>query len=184
MVAFFETKTYKYKQVLKLFMELKCPMAAIVLVLLFSSSVCGALISGEVKEAVQKRGDDVVTISFRNLRFYPAEVTISPGTTIVWFNDDRVPHKIAAHDRSFYGPRLQPGDKYAFTFVNEGTHTYFDAVFPKIGRGTIIVKEEPKPVVEDLVETGLREEERDKILGEAYKHPMIYLIFLQKDLLM
>ncbi len=57
-------------------------------------------------------------------------------------------------------------------------------MFPKIGRGTIIVKEEPKPIKKVVAETGLKEEERNKILGEAYKHPMIYLIFLQKDLLM
>ncbi len=159
-------------------------MAALFVLLLFSSSVCGVLISGDVKEAVQKRGDDVVTITFKNLRFYPAEVTIAPGATVVWFNNDRVPHKVAAYDRIFYSPRLQPEDKYAFTFVNEGTHRYFDAVFPKIGRGTIIVKEEPKLVAADLVETGLREGERNKVLDEAYKHPMIYLIFLQKELLM
>jgi len=165
-------------------MELKCPMAAFAVLLLFSSSVCGALIGGEIKEPGQKIEANIVTITIRNLRFYPEEITVSPGTTVVWVNKDKVPHKVAAYDRVFYGPRLQPGDKYSFTFINEGTHRYFDAVFPKIGRGEIIVKENPLPVTGEVIGIGLEEEKKDAIFDKAHKHPMIYLIFLQKESLM
>ena len=87
-----------------------------------------------------------VEIEIKNFGFYPQEITISPGTTVTWINKDNVPHKIVAFDRLFYGPRLNSGDEYAFIFTNEGTHRYFDGVFTKTGRGTIIVKKEPLPI--------------------------------------
>jgi plastocyanin len=87
-----------------------------------------------------------VTIEIRDLRFYPSEVTISPGTTVVWINHDTSPHKVVAYDRLFYGPRMEPGDEYSFTFTKAGTHKYFDGVFTKVGRGTIIVQDEPLPI--------------------------------------
>lgn len=158
-------------------MELKCPMAALFVLLLLSSSVYGAVISGGINEPGRKSGS--VTVTIRNLRFYPEEITISPYTTVVWINEDRVPHKMVAYDRVFYGHRMNPGDKYAFTFVNEGTHKYFDAVFPKIGRGKIIVKENS----DEVAEISLKEE-KDPVFYKAYNHSMIYLVFLQKELLM
>lgn len=100
-----------------------------------------------------------VTITIKNLRFDPKEITIAPGTTVIWFNNDTLAHKVVAYDRVFYGPRLNPGDKYAFTFTQEGTHRYFDAVFPKIGRGKIVVKEEPLPITGGVVAVGLSGEE-------------------------
>lgn len=100
-----------------------------------------------------------VTITINDLKFYPQKITISPGTTVTWFNNDTSPHKVVAYDRLFYGPRLSPGDKYSFTFTQEGTHRYFDAIFPKIGRGTIIVNEEPLPITGGVIGVDLSREE-------------------------
>lgn len=100
-----------------------------------------------------------VTIAINDLKFYPQKITISPGTTVTWFNNDTLPHKVVAYDRLFYGPRLSSGEKYSFTFTQEGTHRYFDAVFPKIGRGTIIVKEEPLPITGGVIGVDLNREE-------------------------
>lgn len=111
----------------------------------------------EAEEEVELLNE--VTIVINNLRFYPEKVTISPGTTVIWINNDTAPHKVVAYDRLFYGPRMSPGDKYAFTFTKEGTHRYFDAVFPKIGRGRVIVKEEPLPITGDVVRLDLSRNE-------------------------
>lgn len=102
-----------------------------------------------------------VTIMIKDLKFNPEKVTISPGTTVIWVNNDTASHKVVAYDRLFYGPRMGPGDKYAFTFTQEGTHRYFDAVFPKIGRGRVIVKEEPLPITGGVVGIDLGKEEAD-----------------------
>jgi len=102
-----------------------------------------------------------VTIVINNLKFYPEKIIIAPATTVIWVNNDTIPHKVVAYDRLFYGPRMEPGDKYAFTFTQEGTHRYFDAVFPKIGRGRVIVKEEPLPITGKVVGIDLIKEETE-----------------------
>lgn len=113
-----------------------------------------------------------ITIEIKNLKFYPEKVTISPGTTVTWFNNDTSPHKVVAYDRLFYGSRLNPGEKYSFTFTKEGTHRYFDASFPKIGRGTITVKEEPLPITGGVVGVDLSKEEMNG------KFALVLLLFV------
>ena len=87
-------------------------------------------------EEVSGVAEVLIEINF----FNPAELKVPVGTTVRWVNDDTKPHKIVAYDRTFYGERMQPGDIYEFTFTKSGTYAYFDAVFPKTYRGTIIVE--------------------------------------------
>lgn len=113
----------------------------------------------ESEEEIEVLNEVLITI--KDLKFYPDKIIISPGTTVIWFNNDTIPHKVVAYDRLFYGPRLNPGDKYSFTFTKEGTHKYFDAVFPKIGKGKIIVMQEPLPITAGVIGINLTEENND-----------------------
>ncbi|MBW2989407.1 cupredoxin domain-containing protein [Candidatus Woesearchaeota archaeon] len=106
-----------------------------------------------------------VIIRIKNLKFDPKEVIISPGTTVVWINEDASPHKVVSYTRLFYGPRLSPGERYSFTFTQEGSHRYFDAVFPKIGKGTVIVKKEPLPITGNVVGVSLNKNKEDGIFA-------------------
>ncbi|MEA2036664.1 MAG: cupredoxin domain-containing protein [Nanoarchaeota archaeon] len=90
-------------------------------------------------------------ILIQNLKFNPNEITVPVGTTITWINKDTSPHKVVAFDRTFYGPRMAPGGEYTFTFTEVGTYTYFDANFPKVGRGKIIVMKEPLPIIGNII---------------------------------
>ena len=125
-----------------------------------------------VEGGEEVRSSQEVIINIKSLRFEPDKIIISPGTTVVWVNTDSVSHKVVAYDRLFYGQRMALDDKYAFTFTQEGTHRYFDAVFPKIGRGTIIVKEEPLPITGQVVGVDLDKEEANGKLS------MIILLFV------
>lgn len=171
----------------------------VLLILLFSFSVYEGLRTQEIKDegytveevvepedvipdegeeipTVEGEGEvevlDEVTITIKDLRFDPEKVVISPGTTVIWVNKDTASHKVVAYDRLFYGQRMATGDRYAFTFTQEGTHRYFDAVFPKIGRGTVIVKEEPLPITGGVIGVDLDREEIDG------KFAMLTLLFV------
>ena len=113
-----------------------------------------------------------VEIEIYNGRFYPEEIIISPGTTVTWINTDEWPHKIVAYDRVFYGTRMGKGDSYSFTFTNEGTHTYFDAIFPKTGKGKITVKEEPLPITGGVIGINLIQEENNA------KFALLFVLFI------
>ena len=71
-----------------------------------------------------------VTIDIAKFAFGPKEVTIAPGTTVVWVNHDETPHTVAASDHSFVSKALDTDDRYEHTFVDEGDIPYFCTVHP------------------------------------------------------
>jgi plastocyanin len=71
-----------------------------------------------------------VTIDIAKFAFGPKEVTIAPGTTVVWVNHDETPHTVAASDHSFVSKALDTDDRYEHTFAGEGDIPYFCTVHP------------------------------------------------------
>lgn len=84
-------------------------------------------------------------------------ITISPGTTVTWKNNDSTEHSVMReHEHSdrahaattkdnvdpdvFSSPALEPGESYSFTFKESGTTHYHDSFHPTI-RGKIVVTE-------------------------------------------
>ena len=71
-----------------------------------------------------------VTIDIRNFAFTPKEITVAPGTTVVWINHDETPHTVAASDHGFVSKALDTDDRYEHTFAGEGDIPYFCTVHP------------------------------------------------------
>jgi plastocyanin len=66
----------------------------------------------------------VVLVSAYDGYFYPADITVPSGTTVVWTNEGEMPHTVTAHDGSFDSGTLYPGESYQVTFYEPGTYTY------------------------------------------------------------
>jgi plastocyanin len=64
-----------------------------------------------------------VVIEAAEQYFYPEQVTISPGTTVLW-KDVQGTHDMVADDRSFASAVLFEGGTYSFTFMNRGRYRY------------------------------------------------------------
>jgi len=71
-----------------------------------------------------------VTIDIAKFAFGPKEITVAPGTTVVWINHDETPHTVSASDRSFVSKALDTDDRYEHTFADEGDVPYFCTVHP------------------------------------------------------
>lgn len=71
-----------------------------------------------------------VTIDIAKFAFGPKEITVAPGTTVVWINHDETPHTISATDHSFVSKALDTDDRYEHTFADEGDIPYFCTVHP------------------------------------------------------
>jgi len=67
------------------------------------------------------------------------KVVIGINSTVVWINDDSVPHTVTADDGSFSSGNLNPGDSYSFTFTSPGTYTYHCSYHSWM-KGTVIVE--------------------------------------------
>jgi plastocyanin len=67
---------------------------------------------------------EVVPVSAYDGYFYPADITVPSGTTVVWTNEGELPHSVTSHDGSFASGMLNPGESYEATFYEPGTYTY------------------------------------------------------------
>jgi plastocyanin len=71
-----------------------------------------------------------VTVDIVKFAFTPKEITVAPGTTVVWINHDETPHTVAASDHGFASKPHDTDARYEHTFVDEGDIPYFCTVHP------------------------------------------------------
>jgi plastocyanin len=79
------------------------------------------------------------TIHIGNFMFDRMAVTVRPGTTVTWVNDDDIPHTVVAKDLAFRSKVLDTGDRFSFTFAKAGQFVYFCSLHPRM-TGTIVVQ--------------------------------------------
>ncbi len=70
--------------------------------------------------------------------FSPKNVTVSPGTTVQWTNDDNKVHTVdsgapMSPTAEFSSPNLDPGDRFSETFSNPGTFAYYCLLHSETG---------------------------------------------------
>ena len=81
-----------------------------------------------------------------NAGFYiPLNAQVTAGTTVVWINDDAVPHTVQSQDEQgnviglFNSDILNTGDRFPYTFNEEGIYNYFCTLHPwRVGLVTVI----------------------------------------------
>ena len=74
-----------------------------------------------------------------NFTFNQPAVTVHPGTTVTWVNDDDIPHTVVAQGLAFKSKVLDTGDRFSFTFAKAGQFSYFCSLHPHM-TGKVIVK--------------------------------------------
>jgi plastocyanin len=95
-------------------------------------------------------GGSSVTVSIPNgvgtsqgLNYLPASVTIAKGGSVVWKNNDPVPHTVTATNwpsgsQRFDSGNMNPNATYTVTFTVSGTYAYVCSYHPWM-HGTVIV---------------------------------------------
>jgi len=71
-----------------------------------------------------------VSVSITKFAFAPQDITVAPGTRIMWTNRDEAPHTVTANDHSFASKGMDTDDTYEHTFATEGDFAYICAVHP------------------------------------------------------
>ena len=97
----------------------------------FAMTLCVLVLLAFATAAVaqQQQGEetaqgDVVGVSIRDNYFDPADIVVSPGTTVEWVNEGQNPHSVVADNGMFDSGLLYPGEFYQVTFEGSGTVTY------------------------------------------------------------
>src|SRR4029077_13550019 len=78
-------------------------------------------------------------VSIVNFAFTPAEITIAPGESVTWTNDDGAPHGLAYHDGAKGTDLMLPGATFSRRFDQPGTYDYNCAVHPYM-TGRVVVR--------------------------------------------
>ena len=71
-------------------------------------------------------------VKIDNFSFTPETLTVDPGTTVTWVNQDDLPHTVASDDKVFKSRALDTDEKFAYTFTKPGTYAYFCSLHPKM----------------------------------------------------
>jgi plastocyanin len=82
------------------------------------------------------------TIAIKDYTFSPANLTIKPGTTVTWLNQEEAVHQIVSDAKtpiSFASDSLSNGESFSFTFTMAGIFTYHCVYHPTM-KGAIIVE--------------------------------------------
>ena len=81
-----------------------------------------------------------VVVKIDNFVFGPATITVAPGTTVTWVNQDDIPHNVVSDDRHTFKSRvLDTDERFSFTFTSPGEYGYFCGLHPHM-TGKVIVK--------------------------------------------
>jgi plastocyanin len=99
------------------------------------SSAAGA--QKQAPAAAQKQPTRTVLI--QGFKFKPANITIKPGTKVIWINKDTTQHTATANNGSFDSGLLSKEQKYSRTFKTVGKKAYLCTPHPFM-RGSITVK--------------------------------------------
>ncbi|KUG19129.1 copper binding protein, plastocyanin/azurin family [hydrocarbon metagenome] len=95
--------------------------------------------------AVSGQTPETVNIALIESTYYPASITVEPGTTVIWTNHDSVNHTVTSTEDHFDSGRLAPGETFEFTFTDPGIYRYVCSIHPStpdpLMHGEIIVSE-------------------------------------------
>lgn len=64
--------------------------------------------------------------------FQPPQIIVSPGDTIVWVNQDIVPHFISIAEGQWQSPIIEEGQSWEMVVDQTGSHAYICVFHPKM----------------------------------------------------
>jgi plastocyanin len=81
----------------------------------------------------------VATVNMDHNTFIPSEITVVPGTTVTWVNNEAMPHTVVDTSKGFRSKTLAKDAKFSFTFTTAGDYSYLCSIHPNM-KGKVIVK--------------------------------------------
>ncbi len=93
-------------------------------------AVLTIVISTNLTEVPIAKAQQQHVVEIRKFKFIPVEVNVSPGDTIVWVNQDTVPHTITAADKSWDSGKIVKAGQWQTVVGNQMPGAYFCRFHP------------------------------------------------------
>ncbi len=85
-----------------------------------------------VAPALAQDGATTEVVTMQALEYTPSEITVAPGTTVRWVNQEQADHTVTSDEPG--GPLdsgvLDEGQSFEYTFETPGTFTYYCEIHP------------------------------------------------------
>ena len=101
-------------------------------------SVCVALLIFAGASAAASRSR-THTVALRGMKNVPATVVVRVGDTVVWKNEDVVPHTATDRGKRFDSGNIEPGASWSYAANTKGTYDYYCAYHPNT-KGKLVVR--------------------------------------------
>ena len=83
-----------------------------------------------------------VVVHIKNFAYSPETVTIKPGQSVRFVQEDDMAHTVTASDKSFDSGNLDKGKSWTHVFAAEGSYAYVCA-YHAMMKGKVVVKAAP-----------------------------------------
>ena len=97
-------------------------------------------INFKVEKEVIEAATQEYTVSIKNSAFAPQTITVNVGDSIVWKNDDQMPHTVISTG-NFNTGTITSGSSKKVILDKEGTFDYFCTLNPNMKGKVIVIKE-------------------------------------------
>jgi plastocyanin/uncharacterized membrane protein len=94
--------------------------------------VTGASASQNQESSASASQSGAVEVVIKNFRFQPAQISVHPGETVEFKNEDIFAHTATADDGSFDSGLIQPGSSWKLTVAKAGTIAYHCTPHPNM----------------------------------------------------
>jgi plastocyanin len=91
------------------------------------------------EDPINAGAEPVATVNMDHNTFIPGEITVAPGTTVTWVNNETMPHTVVNPNQGFRSKTLIKDAKFSFTFTTPGDYDYLCSIHPNM-KGKVIVK--------------------------------------------
>lgn len=101
-------------------------------------NVCAALLILAAASAATYK-PTTHTVALRGMKNVPATLVVRAGDTVVWKNEDVVPHTATDRGKAFDSGNIEPGGSWSYMADRKGTFSYYCAYHPNT-RGRLVVR--------------------------------------------
>ena len=81
---------------------------------------------------------DSVTVRIKGMSFEPARITVTPGTTVTWIQEDGYPHTVTGSSGELASDTMMSGQRFTHTFDEAGSYDYACNFHPMM-KGQVVV---------------------------------------------
>jgi plastocyanin len=90
----------------------------------------GSLLALAAPAPVAAAASEGGAVAVANFAFTPAMLKVAEGSSVVWTNNDSIPHTSTSADKLWNSGPIQPGANFKVTFSKAGTYTYACQIHP------------------------------------------------------